>query len=129
MRWTGCLTAALLVGLCAGCGTGPYSAATVAKDTSAARAIVREIAGGQDTQAEALFDAKMAAGLSPTALGRSWQAVVAKYGAMAARGTPQASAAAGDLVVDIPLQLAHGSRVVRVVFDAGGQVAGLFFLP
>lgn len=128
MKAMAAVRAVVAVGaLCAACGTG-YPAATVQHDETLAASVFTDLAAGNATQVVGQFDATMTAALPAAKLGQGWSALTAANGAFQKEGAPTAFGAGGDLVVDIPLEFAHGTRLGRVSYDSQGQVAGLFLL-
>ncbi|HUY62054.1 MAG TPA: hypothetical protein VMW49_09260 [Candidatus Dormibacteraeota bacterium] len=104
------MVAALAAVLLAACGTGAYTPPQVAQDESAAQALVADLAGARYAAATAGFDPQMQTALPAAGLETAWQ-----------------QAGQGDLAVLVPVRMANGPLVVRVVFNPAGQVAGLFF--
>lgn len=122
------LRAVVVAGLlCAACGAA-YPKAVVQHDEALADSVFTNLAAGSAAQVAGQFDAEMATALTPAKLGQAWSSVIAAEGAFQKEGSPTAFSARGDVVVDVPLSFAHGSRVGRVSFNGQGQVAGLFFL-
>ena len=79
--------------------------------------------------AVARFDAKMNAALPEPKLRETWHGLLATTGPFQKQLGATASKLAGYDVVLVTCQFERKVLDTKVVFDAGGQVAGLFFIP
>jgi len=94
-----------------------------------ARAFVEELAAGKFDQGAARFDERMAQAMPAQKLAETWQAVQGQAGAFQKILGTSRNDAQGYLIVLVTCQFAATPLNVRVVFDAAGRIAGLFFAP
>jgi uncharacterized protein len=87
------------------------------------------LASGDFAGATARFDAAMKAALPEAKLRETWQSLQAKAGPFRKQVGARASKAAGYDVVLVTCQFEQTALDAKVVFNANGQVAGLFFVP
>lgn len=97
--------------------------------TSAGKQFVELLAKEDFAGAVAQFDATMKAGLPEPKLRETWQAVQAQAGPFQKQLGARATKVAGYDVVLVTCQFERTALDTKVVFDAKGQVAGLFFVP
>ncbi len=106
------------------------AAGTPARDRiHAGEALVDALAKGDFAAAAAGFDAKMREALPATALEQTWATINAHAGAFQHRLRSRQERSGAYDVVFVTGQFANATLDVKVVFDAGGAVAGLFFVP
>ena len=94
-----------------------------------ARGVVANLAAGHPAEATGAFDTTMKAALAPAKLDEVWRSLVAQYGAYQTITEATMTEEAGYRVVFLWLRFEHGNVTTKVVFNASGEVAGLFFLP
>jgi dienelactone hydrolase len=143
-RWGSAL---LLAALLVACGTpevGPGTTPTIMQEESAmptaataeemdlvarAEALVDALAAGDAEKATTYFDATMLEALPPDQLSGIWNQLTAQVGPFQERLGTRTATQQGYDVVYVVTQFEAGPLDVKVVFDAEGQVAGLFFEP
>jgi dienelactone hydrolase len=101
----------------------------VPPEEAAARALIDHLVRGDVTAATSGFDATMAGALPPEKLGAVWQQIVGQVGAFEAVTGVETSRAGAHTTVLVTCRFARASLVAKVVTDAQGKVAGLFFVP
>lgn len=113
---------------------GPYQAKEEAHVSTAIHdAAERAIAlfqkyTSQDWTFRSDFDETMNEGLSEEMLLAGWAKVTSTMGDFTEMGDPDVRVVQGHSVVDVPLTFARAQMKGRVVYNANGQVAGLFIL-
>jgi hypothetical protein len=107
-------------------------AATMTADErmeATARAVLSNITAGKYIDAAKDFDTTMMTNLGPTKLGEFAKQLNAQVGAFKSVGTARLTTEEGYRVVVLPATYERANIDVRVVFNADGKVAGLFFRP
>lgn len=97
--------------------------------TSAGKQFVELLAKEDFAGAVARFDATMKTALPEPKLRETWQAVQAQAGPFQKQLGARATKVTGYDVVLVTCQFERTALDMKVVFDAKGQVAGLFFVP
>jgi Protein of unknown function (DUF3887) len=92
-------------------------------------AIVASLADGHWEEARNDFNARMREAIDASRLAEAWARTASLIGSYERMGEPFARRAAEHIVVEIPLHFEAGEATVRAVFDADGQVAGLWLRP
>jgi dienelactone hydrolase len=90
---------------------------------------VDALARGDGAAATASFDATMKAALPAEKLGAVWAQIVAQAGAFGGVEGAKLTQAGAHRTVLLTCRFAAAPLVAKVVFDADGKVAGLFFVP
>lgn len=106
----------------------PASAASVDRTESAKR-FVELLAKEDFAAAEATFDATMKGALPAAKLGQIWQQVNVQAGKFQAQQSARQETADAYVVVLVTCRFEKTALDVKVVYDAEGKVAGLYFLP
>lgn len=120
----------LLVGLLMATPT-----AHAASNTSICRtysvAFLKALESGHYSEATKHFNAKMKAEVSVQMLAQFWQSLPTKnnVGAYEHAGSPKSIPYESAVIVNTPLQFAHGGEILRVACDASGKIEGFFDLP
>jgi hypothetical protein len=113
--------------------TGEPMDKTVHMADAAERAVrvVTDVLQGRMAEARKSFDAQVLAGFTDEVRGSALATVTGLVGAFEGFGetAPFVRRIGDHTVVDIPLRYEAGDMKARVAFDAGGKVAGLYFLP
>lgn len=115
-----------------GCKSGPPIAPAMTvdqRDEGIARELLTNFNAGRYDATTKNFDATMTRELAPAKLRQVAEQMKAQAGAFKSVGTAQFSSEQGYRVVLLPAQYEKMNVNVRVVFDAAGRVAGLFFTP
>ena len=108
----------------------PLAARSAPSDLAAGGKEFVELLARQDfAGAVARFDAKMKAALPEPKLRQTWQAVQSQAGPFQRQLRARATKLAGYDVVFVTCQFERMALDAKVVFDATGRVAGLFFVP
>ena len=97
--------------------------------TSAGKQFVELLAKEDFAGAVARFDATMKTALPEPKLRETWQAVQAQAGPFQKQLGARATKVTGYDVVLVTCQFERTALDTKVVFDAKGRVAGLFFVP
>lgn len=93
------------------------------------RALVEALSGGDFAGAAASFDGVMAAALPAPKLAAVWAQVTGQAGDFAAIEGVSAAPAGAHAQVLVTCRFARAALVVKIIYDGGGRVAGLFFVP
>ena len=109
--------------------TPPPSQPPVSGPEADARAFVDELAGHRFGAAAARFDATMLAALPEEKLGAVWAEIERSVGAFASVEGARTSVDGAFRIVHVTARFGNGRRELRVVFDAGGRIAGFFQRP
>lgn len=128
------LCLAILLGACAAKTTAtqePLSDEQAAALTEQADTLTGYLQSGDFEAAYSMMNADMQKAMPPATLSEIWQGLEAEMGAFlsADKSGAQAGQTDGYGVVEMPLQYEKGTLIQRTVFDAQGQIAGLFFRP
>jgi fermentation-respiration switch protein FrsA (DUF1100 family) len=94
-----------------------------------AREIVSSMAAGDYDTPVASFDATMKVAMPAGTLQQAWEALVASAGPFVEVTSTRKEKAAGYDIVFVTCKFEKTSMDIKVVFDSGGLVAGLFFVP
>ena len=105
------------------------AAAPAADRSPDAVALVRELSAGKARAARARFARVMLDALPEPALASAWKSVEERSGALKSLAGTRQLVVQGFDVVLVRAEFEGGPLDVRVVFDAAGKVAGLFFVP
>jgi dienelactone hydrolase len=90
---------------------------------------VELMAAGDFAAADARFDARMKSALPEEKLRDVWQTLQKQAGPFKARLQTRVEKQRGYDVVFVTCQFERATLDAKVVFDAAGQIAGLFFVP
>ncbi len=108
-------------------------AVVVAQDAStletAARALVRNLAGGRYGAVTARFDDRMRTALPAEKLAAVWKQITGQAGAFEAITGVESQSAGAHTLVLVTCRFSRMPLVAKVAFDGSGRVAGLFFAP
>jgi hypothetical protein len=107
----------------------PMSRATLPGADSRAIEILLCIIEGRWEAARRDFAPVMLDAVDAALIARAWTLTAAEVGRYEGMGEPFVRAAGDTTLVDLPLRFEAGERTGRVVFDAGGQVIGLWIRP
>ena len=116
------------IGLLA-CGRAAAQAAPAADAAGIATRLLDHLDAGRYAQAEAMFDARMAADVPAAKLEAVWEALPAQVGAATGRGAPTVATQAGIAVASVPLHHEKTEMVARIAVDAQGRVSGFVVRP
>ncbi len=94
-----------------------------------ARELVAFLAKADFDHAIGTFDSDMSRAMSAAQLRDTWQGLLQAVGPLAECGTAKQSTAGAYEVVIVTCRFERASLDVKVAFDSGVRVAGLFFLP
>ncbi len=84
---------------------------------------------GEYADAEALFDAPMAAAVPADKLKAVWESLPAQAGAATGRGDAAASSQDGISIVVVPLHYANAELVARIAIAGDGKITGFLIQP
>jgi dienelactone hydrolase len=87
------------------------------------------MAEGDWAKAADSFDATMKNALPPDKLQQTWQAVIGQQGSFLRLTNPRNEADPKFNAVVLTTEFERGTLDAKIVFDNGGRIAGLFFLP
>lgn len=96
---------------------------------AAARSLLDLLAKGDFATAEQKFDETMKTGLPKDKLEAAWKAVVSQYGPLKKPISIRQGKADEYDIIEIKCEFEKDFLVTRVVFNAKGQISGLFFVP
>lgn len=108
---------------------GQAQAARIEACVEATDGFLDALSRGDFKSATGNFDAQLRAALAADKLGTVWQSVVARYGKLESRGTPQNLVYQGYAVVTVPLRFARGRLGARLACAADGTFAGFHLVP
>jgi hypothetical protein len=91
--------------------------------------LLADLTAGRWADACGQFGPAVAARLDPPGLAAAWAQVIGMAGEYQRPAAPRVYQVGDYTLVDTLLYFAAAERVMRVSFDSGGRVAGLFFLP
>lgn len=94
-----------------------------------ARTFLRFMAEGNPENAVKMMDSKMAAAMPAAKVKEAWQALVGQAGAFDRVSGSRLAVEAGYRCVYVTCQFEKAALDAKVVFDAAGNVAGLWFVP
>ncbi len=118
---------AMLVSL-ALCGCGGTSVKE-SGNSGKARALVQSLAAGDFKTPISGFDENMKKSLPAEALGQAWRQLQGGGGAYRKISSVRTEKAGGYDIVYVKCEFEKSLYEVKLAFDSGGKVAGLFFLP
>lgn len=95
----------------------------------AAQSFIDQLQRGDFTAAEKAFDATMLRAMPAAKLKDTWQQLLAQVGAYQGQLTNRTETAQGYRIVYVATQFEKAVLDVQVVFNAQGQISGLFFKP
>lgn len=110
-------------------GAQERSAALTTDLTATARAFVDLLVKKEFDAAEGYFDGAMKSALPADKLAETWGALLSQAGAFGRQAGTRMEERDGFKVVVVTCEFERVGVDVRVVFDAGGRVTGLFFAP
>lgn len=93
------------------------------------RAVVNELAASQFDKVEAQFDKTMSSALPEAKLAETWKGLIAQAGSLKEITGTRAEPVQIYQVVFVTCAFERATLDTKVVFDADGKVAGLFFVP
>lgn len=106
------------------------AAAMQSPDLSApARSLVNSMAARHFDEVESHFDFTMSSVLPASKLSNTWDSVIAQAGDFKSIMGVRQEESRGYHIVYVTCQFAKNALNIKVVYDAKGQVTGLFFLP
>jgi len=122
------LLLSVVLGLVAA-GAAPETASPAASLKEQGTKVVDLIIAGKFTDAVRGFNAAMTTALPPGKLREAWEALTKQVGPYKDHGEARTGTEQGYQVVYVPCRFEKAAVDAKVVYDARGQVAGLFFLP
>ena len=96
---------------------------------SAAQRIIHQLAAGEFSKVEALYDDRMSSALPPGKLAESWPNLIQQEGAFESIVDTQTIRVQGLEVVKLACKFANATLDATVAFDPDGKIAGLGFRP
>ncbi len=105
----------------------PAAASSEVNHESDATQLVDGLSQGDFAGVVAMFDATMKAGLPEAVLGQTWTGITQQTGAFKKRAGARTTTEAGMTVVYVTCEFERATLQAKVVFNASGEVAGLFF--
>jgi len=96
---------------------------------TAARYFTNLLAAGNYTEAAAMFDPQMAAAFPVAKLKATWEEVTRNVGALQGIKEVRMAQEAGYRIAYVACDFARNPLDMKVVFDAQGRIAGLWFVP
>ena len=117
------------LGLVLGIVLGVAPAVGAADLEEAARALLAQLAAGDAAAASTRFDERMRAALPPEKLAEVWTGVCEQLGPYQGIEGTRIEETRGMRIVHVTTRFEKTAVDTRVVFDATGSVAGLFFAP
>lgn len=123
------LASLLLLALGLGLLLSGRAAAQAADPVAVATSALDHMDAGDYAQAEALFDAKMAAAVPADKLKAVWESLPAQVGKATGRGEAAVSAQGGATMVQIPLHYENAELVAKFAIDGEGRIAGFVVQP
>ena len=94
-----------------------------------ARTFVRHMAEGKPGDAVKMMDKTMAAAMPASKVTETWQALLAQAGTFDSVSGTRLATESGFRCVYVTCKFSSGGVDTKVVFDAAGQVSGLWFSP
>jgi len=136
-RWASAVVLILSAAFLLGCGTASTTttatrpAVTLPEPQLVAMAseLVDELARNDFAAATQRFDDTMKRALPESSLRDAWRSLIKQVGSFKQRAGTRTEVTNGYQMVFVTAQFALARLVVKVMFDAEGRVAGLFFLP
>jgi len=94
-------------------------------------AFMKALENGNYAAATTHFNAKMKAAASAQIMAQFWQSLPTKnnLGSYEHAGSARLIHYGSTVIVDTPLQFAHGRKILRVACDASGNIEGFFVRP
>lgn len=96
---------------------------------AAARYFTNLLAEGKYADAAAMFDPQMAAAFPTAKLKATWEEVTRNVGALKGIKEVRMTQEAGYRIAYVACDFARNPLDMKVVFDAQGRIAGLWFVP
>lgn len=96
---------------------------------AAARYFTNLLAEGNYADAAAMFDPQMAAAFPVAKLKATWEEVIRNVGALQGIKEVRMAQEAGYRIAYVACDFARNPLDMKVVFDAQGRIAGLWFVP
>lgn len=100
-----------------------------AGSTPAAKEFVELLATGDFTGATKGFDARMKQGMPPQKLEEAWHSLLAQAGAFKQQVGVRTTKEQGFDCAYVTCEFERDTVDVKVVFDRGGKISGLWFVP
>ncbi len=126
------LALGMLLGACAPKATpSPTPAPTPPSGDleAAARYFTALLQEGKYAEAAAMFDPQMAAAFPVAKLKATWEEVIRNVGALQGIKEVRMAQEAGYRIAYVACDFARNPLDMKVVFDAQGRIAGLWFVP
>jgi hypothetical protein len=96
---------------------------------AAARELVQNLAAGRTADAVAHFDATMKSALPAEKVAAVWTSIIGQFGAYRDVAEAHSSEEGPYHSVFLLTRFERANLTAKVVFNASGEVAGLFFVP
>ncbi len=96
---------------------------------AAARYFTGLLADGKYSEAAAMFDPQMAAAFPVAKLKATWEEVIRNVGALKGIKEVRLTSEMGYRIAYVACDFARNPLDMKVVFDAQGRIAGLWFVP
>lgn len=113
-----------LLALVAGLLAAPAAAAPGPR----ALAFLSDVVHGREGTVVADFNPQMREALSAARLQAAWAAYELQFGSYVGHGEAEIVPLGTSTVVRIPLRMSREQGEFRITFEAGGEIAGLYFL-
>lgn len=107
----------------------PATADQTEDTATAAQRIIHQLAAGEFSKIEALYDERMSSALPPGKLAESWPSLIQQQGAFESIVDTQTIRVQGLEVVKLACKFANATLDATVAFDPDGKIAGLGFRP
>jgi uncharacterized protein len=107
----------------------PLSAQQTEDTATAAQRIIHQLAAGEFSKIEALYDERMSSALPPGKLAESWPSLIQNEGEFESIVDTQTIRVQGLEVVKLACKFANATLDATVAFDPDGKIAGLGFRP
>ena len=91
--------------------------------------MVEHLAKGELDPVVAIFDATMTSALPKAQLRAVWGTLITQTGAFKSQGKAQVTTQGDYRVAVVPMVFENAELQAKIVYDAAGKIAGLFFLP
>ena len=115
------------------CAQAPAQSPVPAEQTedsvTAAQRIIHQLAAGEFSKVEALYDDRMSSALPPGKLAESWPNLIQQEGAFESIVDTQTIRVQGLEVVKLACKFANATLDATIAFDPDGKIAGLGFRP
>jgi hypothetical protein len=107
----------------------PSSPQQTEDTATAAQRIIHQLAAGEFSKIEALYDERMSSALPPGKLAESWPSLIQNEGAFESIVDTQTIRVQGLEVVKLACKFANATLDATVAFDPDGKIASLGFRP